>query len=423
MLRMNQYEAKIIGGSGARQPRGVAGWAAALALLLLVGAAPWRSGKNYEQPGVVPARDYLPESLLQGESWTVAAEAVNDGLENTYTVESRFGSWEARGEEEVAVRITEIEALVKLEEVSKTKVFLDAVEASVTSPIRLIKSVSEKPKETLEGLPKGVHRWFKRTSFKVRETYHDVSEEVEEEREKRRARKEAEAQAYADAVAAGRTDVEDPNAAEDDGQEDDDSADEPSRRDELEEEAKEEAKDEALDYLRISSAERRWYRELRVDPSTDNELVRDGVQSVARVEGLTHFAMKFVPIPGLPFASEMRQSMDLVWSTHSGDLRVKNRKRLLDAGLSKSTAREFEDSKLTLTEQTLFLDSLERLDGVEDRAQLLALAIELENRREARSLTTTVALLAACTRARRRSRRSSPTRSCRSRRPATAGWW
>jgi hypothetical protein len=90
----------------------------------------------------------------------------------------------------------------------------------------------------------------------------------------------------------------------------------------------------------------------------------------------------------------MRKSMDLVWSTHSGDLRVRNRKRLLDAGLSKSTAREFEDSKLTLTEQTLFLDSLERLDGVEDRAQLLALAIELENRREARSLTATVAMLA-----------------------------
>ena len=53
--------------------------------------------------------------------------------------------------------------------------------------------LADKPKETLEGLPSGVNRWFKRTSFKVRETYHDVSEEVKDERAERRARKEAEA--------------------------------------------------------------------------------------------------------------------------------------------------------------------------------------------------------------------------------------
>jgi hypothetical protein len=73
---------------------------------------------------------------------------------------------------------------------------------------------------------------------------------------------------------------------------------------------------------------------------------------------------------------------------------VRNRKRLLDAGLSKETARQFEDSKLSLTQQTIFLDSLEDMDAVEDRAQLLALAIQLENKREARSLTNTVLLLA-----------------------------
>jgi hypothetical protein len=216
-------------------------------------------------------------------------------------------------------------------------------------------------------------RWFKRTSFKIRETYHDVSERIEQKRAEKRARK----------AAAGDPEAEEAAAA----------ADAEARR-ELEEEVEAEAHDQALDYLLISGAERRWYRELGVDPNTDNELLRDAVTSVARVEGLTSFGMKFTGIPSIPFSREMRKSLNLVWATHPGDLRLANRKRMLAAGLSKNTARSFEDSKLTLTEQTLFLDALDALAGVSGRERLVALAPDLESRQEARTLSTTVVLLA-----------------------------
>jgi hypothetical protein len=346
-------------------------WAVAAAALFSIAAAP--ADEGYEAAGTVRAADYLPAELLQGADWTVAAVATNDGWDNSYSVESRFGTWPARGERQVATRIIEIAALARLEEVSRTDVFLEAVENAVTAPIRLVQAVAEKPKETLTGLPRGIGRWFKRTSFRVRETYHDVSEKIEERRAEKRAEK----------AAAGEPGAEEAAAAA-----------EEERRRELEDRVEVEAREKTLDYLLISGAERRWYRELGVDPSTDNELLRDAVTSVARVEGLTGFGMKLTGIPSIPFSSEMRQSLNLVWSTHPGDLRVRNRKRLRAAGLSKETARGFEDSKLTLTEQTLFLDSLDSLEGVAGRERLIALAPDLETREEARTLSTTLVLLA-----------------------------
>ena len=345
----------------------------AAAVVVLLAATGARASEGYEVAGPVRAADYLPAELLKGTEWTVADEASNDGLDNSYTLESRFGPWQARGEEQVATRIGEIEALARLEEVSKTDVFLEAVKASVTAPIRLVQDAAERPKETLLGLPRGVSRWFRRTSFRARETYHDVSVRIEEERTERRERRDADGDAESEeAVAAAKAE----------------------RRSELEQEVEATARKEALDYLRITSAERRWYRELGVDPYTDNELLREAVESVARVEGLTSLGMRFVGIPSLPGSRWVRDSLSLVWDTHPADLMLRNRKRMAAAGLSTETARAFEDSELTLTEQTVFLDSLDTLDSVAGREHLFALVPDLETRDEARALTSSAVLLA-----------------------------
>lgn len=333
-----------------------------VAVVAVAGGGPVaRAEEGYEAAGLVAAVEYLPAKLLQGPDWTVAAGARADGLDNTYTIESRFGTWEARGEEEVATRIREIAALARLEEVSKTEVFLEAVRTSATAPLRLAQDVAEKPVETLTGIPKSVGRWFKRTSFRVREAYRDASEAIAEERA---------GQAGQGEPASGQTDEE--------------------RQAKVEAKAREEARD----YLRISGAERRWYRELRVDPYTDNEVLRQAVESVARVEGLTGFGMKFAGLPSLPGSREISKTMDLVWETDPVDLLLANRERMLAAGLSKETARAFEDSSLTLTEQTLFLDALDSLEGVAGREHLVARALDPETRRDGRSLAIMAVLLA-----------------------------
>jgi hypothetical protein len=307
----------------------------------------------FEAAGAVQASRYLPADQLSGPEWKVEPEAVNDGLTNTFTLTSRFGSWPARGRLQVAVRIREIRALAQLETVSKSDVFKEAVKKSATAPLELAANVATKPVETLKGVPAGVGRWVKKTNFQVKETYHDTKEATSKEK------KEGEGK---------------------DG--------------EQTEKMKQQASSYALDQLKISGAERRWYKELGVDPYTDNETLRKAVKSVARVEGLTSFGMKFSGLPSIPGAREMRKTLDLVWNTDPWELRLRNRNLLLGAGLSEETVRAFEDNpSLSLSAQTAFLGILGGLKGVNGREHLLARAIAVESREEAQELVASASLL------------------------------
>ncbi len=335
-------------------------WSAAL-LILAAGfgcvAADPATAAGIENPNPVRADRYLTAEQLAGPDWKVAPEATSDGFGTTYTVTSRFGSWTAHDRTQVAIRIREIQALAQLEEVSKTDVFVDAVKTSATAPIRLVQQVADKPKETLKGIPSGVGRWVKKTSFQVKEGYHDAKEVV---------------------------------AKDDEGAEPADTEEKES----LTEKGKEESKKYALNYLKISGAERNWYAKLGVDPYTDNELLREAVSSVARVEGLTSFGMKFVGLPGIPGAREMRKTMEIVWQTDPWELRLANRKKLLAAGLSEETARAFEDNEsLALSLQTVIVETLDQLAGVAGRERLIARAIDVESHDEARTLASSVALM------------------------------
>ena len=358
---------------------------------LAAGTGPAASERQppYESPARVRAVDYLPAELMRGPNWAVFDDAENDGLNNTYLVGSRFGVWKARSETRVVARIREIEALAELETVSRSEVFREAVENSVTAPLRLAQDVADQPVETLKGIPEGTTRWFRRTAFKVRETYHDVSEDVNELRE--------DVEEWREERQTAREKAEDGGGEPRRDEEETDEERRSRRREEyeeLEEEARELARDEALDYLRISRAERRWYGELGVDPNTDNLVLKRAIKSVARVEGLTNFGMKFIALPTIPGQSELRDIMDVVWETDPVDLLLANRERMLAAGLTIDTARAFEDSALSLTQQTAFLRALDRLEGVEGREHLFARALEAKTRDEAEALTVMTVLLA-----------------------------
>ena len=266
---------------------------------------PWAAGSSSRTRCAPPTTS--PRTELAGPDFKVEPEATTDGLGSTYTLTSRFGTWTARGRMQVAMRIREIQALAQLEEVSKSEVFKDAVKSSVTAPLELVQAVATEPVETLKGIPEGVGRWMKKTSFQVKEGYHDAKE-----------------------LRAGETDASAEAAA--------------AEKASLTEKGKVEAKKYTLDYLKITGAELAWYAKLGVDPYTDNETLRKAVTSVARVQGLTSFGMKFVGMPSIPGAREARKTMDLVWKTDPWELRLANRKKLLAAGLSEETARQFEDN-------------------------------------------------------------------------------
>jgi hypothetical protein len=326
----------------------------ALAAATSLAARALAADTAFETPSQVPAARYLTPAQMSGADWTVDENAVNDGFGNTYTVRSRFGEWKAHGTLMVGVRIREAQALAELDRTSKTEVFADAVKRSAVGQIETVASFATQPVETVKAIPGGVKRWFQKTSYRVSETYKDVKEKQQES----------------------------------------DSGTGEAEGDESKDKAKQAAQKKALDYLNVSSAERRWYAQLGVDPYTDNETLRKAIKSYSRIEGLTSFGMKFVGLPSIPGIGGLRKTMDLVWKTDPWELRRMNRKALLGAGLSEETARAFEDNPaLSLTMQTGLVSTLQALVGVAGREHLIERAIDVETRGDGQALVHSAALL------------------------------
>lgn len=312
---------------------------------------------GYETAGPVPAASHLAAGQMAGPEWKVAPEAVNDGVFNNYTVESRFGSFAARGRDAVAVRAKEVAALVELERVSKSDVFKEAVKKSAVGSVKTVASFATRPVETVKAVPQGVSRWMKKTRYQVQETYADAREQVAERRE---------------------------------GGEDGEGGE----KGEVVEQGKEAARAYALDYLNISRAEREWYAQLGVDPSTDNQVLREVIEDYSRVGGLASFGMRFVGVPGIPGAREMNKAMDLVWKTDPWELRRQNRETLLAAGISEESARDFENQPhVTLTQQTALVGAVVDLAGVAGREHLVTRAVDVESREDGAALVQSVLLL------------------------------
>ena len=52
---------------------------------------------QFETPAEVSSIDFIPTSLQSGPNHTVSAIALSDGFQNTYTVSSKYGEFEATG--------------------------------------------------------------------------------------------------------------------------------------------------------------------------------------------------------------------------------------------------------------------------------------------------------------------------------------
>ncbi|MDR4505749.1 MAG: hypothetical protein MRK01_13340 [Candidatus Scalindua sp.] len=118
--------------------------------------------EEYEEPGVLDAYKILPPELLEGKDFWVDRNVIAFGFNNRYTLMSRFGQFEADGEEMLQIRVSEIKAIAALQEIKKSDAFGDAVKKAATSPIKGAKALIMNPVSTIKGVPKGVGRFFGR---------------------------------------------------------------------------------------------------------------------------------------------------------------------------------------------------------------------------------------------------------------------
>src|SRR6266513_647419 len=76
--------------------------------------------KTFERGGPVAAKDFIPAALTKGPLHSVRPLADNDGLLNTYFMDTPEGVMEVTGTPALAMRIRELYAIDYLRGLSKT---------------------------------------------------------------------------------------------------------------------------------------------------------------------------------------------------------------------------------------------------------------------------------------------------------------
>jgi hypothetical protein len=313
------------------------------------------AAQEFETAPVLEAAKILPPELLKGEHHHVAKEVRTDGYLNYYVIESDYGEFVAEGTPLLRIRVREIEALARLDEISKSAVFINAAKDAGIDMGKGLWSGITHPKRTVKTAPKGASRLFKKLGRGAKLGIKKTGEFI-----------------------AGDDDEED--------DEDDESGDDP-------EEIRE-------SYYEVSQGEREWAARLGVNPYSSNETLRKAIARVNRVDfaGDVSFSVAsslVIPIPGLgTVASTINEAADEIWTTDPYELRRGNIEKLQEAGVAESTIEAFIDHPwYTPTMQTLLIRFLLGMEGVSGTTSVLDVAVEAESEAEARYFVQSVVLM------------------------------
>jgi hypothetical protein len=314
------------------------------ALLLLL-AAP---GGAFESERTFAASRVLSARVLAGPHHRVAEEVGADRFYLQFHVTSSFGNVEAEGRTVLRTRIDEMDALARLEEVSRGEVFARAAGGAVVGVGKGVVSAVRDPVATAKGIGGGLKRFGVNLGRKAARAADSVTKDD----------KKPEAPA------------------------------EPTQK-----KALDAAGGAANSVFGVNGAARRWAQKLGVDPYTTNPVLHDALVEVGRIDAagsiLTRMAL---PIPAL--ASTTATVGGLVWSADPEEVRKTNEARLRELGVSEEIAsRYLVNGNYTLTSQTRFIGALHAVKPA-GGADYVDAAGEAEDEREALFFVESAEMLA-----------------------------
>jgi hypothetical protein len=268
----------------------------------------------HEGPTTFKAKDLLPPALLKGPHFQVKDDVPTSGYFHDFAITSDYGDIGAEGRSLLRMRIHEIEALTKLDDVSKSEVFMKAAGNSVLNVGKGVASVVTDPGGTAKGIGGGIKRFgtnLGRKGKRAADSATDDDKKASSEPEKSTTDKAADAGEGA-----------------------------------------------AKSVLGVNKAMRRWAEKLRVDPYTSNEVLKKALTDVAEIDAAGGIAAKVVvPIPMVVGATASVGG--LVWGKDPEELLKMNEQRVAELGTPEKEAREFFKNKaFRLGYQTRFIAAL-----------------------------------------------------------------
>jgi hypothetical protein len=270
-----------------------------------------------EGPTTFNAKDLLPPALLKGPHFQVKDEVPTSGYFHDFAITSDYGNIGAEGRSLLRMRVHEIEALAKLDDVSKTEVFMKAAGNSVLNVGKGVASVIADPEGTAKGIGGGLKRFGTNLGRKGKRA----------------------ADSAGDAV-----------------QGDDKPSSEPEKS--TTDKAADAGEGAAKSVLGVNKAMRKWAEKLQVDPYTSNEVLKKALTDVAEIDAAGNIAAKVVvPIPGVVGATASVGG--LVWGKDPEALLKMNEQRVAELGTPQKEAGEFFKNKVfRLGYQTRFIAAL-----------------------------------------------------------------
>jgi len=305
--------------------------------LLLAAVASVALAQGYEAAPTFKASEVLPPSLLKGPHFQVKESVPTTGYFHDFEVTSDYGDVSAEGRALLRMRVHEIDALARLDEVSKTEVFMKAAGTSVLNVGKGVASVVTNPEATAKGIGGGIKRFGVNLG--------------------RKAKRAADSATHDDKKAG-------------------DSGESTSDK------ALDAAGGAANSVLGVNGAARKWARKLGVDPYSTNPVLHKALVDVGRIDTAGSIATKIIlPVPVL--VSGTATIGDLVWSKDPEELRKINEARLTEIGVSKEGAsRYLVNGNYTLTMQTRLIAALHAVK-VKGCADYIDTAADAEDEREA----------------------------------------
>jgi hypothetical protein len=319
--------------------------------------------QDVETPPTLQAADLAPKDVpLKGQYYMVEPEVSSDGLLVAYTIRSDFGKIEARGPGMLRMRVAEVDAVARLNEMDKLDIFVDSLGKSASAVGGAVANVVTNTTEVVKAIPAGVGRFFERTSRQVKTAAQKLGD-VRQDKEAGAPRGvEAGSTTQNVALAAGVA-----------------------------------AGTATRDVLGYDEKRRELARELGVDPYTTNPVLKKELDDVAwaAFAGGLGINILTAKVPGGRLVQSTSTLSDWIYEKPPGDLKVWIEKSLQEIEVDQETIDLFLRQKYwTLTTQTMLVMALEKLKGVDGRAEVLNTAVTAENEDQTRFLAVGFSLLA-----------------------------
>ena len=126
-----------------------------------------RAEAVFEELPELKASEILKPELLKGPHFVVRDPVPTGSGMNQFTIDSDFGVFEADGNEMLLQRLKEIDAIARLQEVSRTDEFKKSLVAAAKSPLNSARNIARDPAQAISNVPKGVMKFLGRAKETV----------------------------------------------------------------------------------------------------------------------------------------------------------------------------------------------------------------------------------------------------------------